>query len=190
MDPGTQPLGREQHTAPRCPFPPVGSRLGKHGAGGSSVCSSAAPSCLCPQETSQLLSACWPERCSDSDQFLTSISAAVQGRRRGAEHHGDAWEKGWGHLGRRDGSSSAGGGDGSLQEREKPVVWLIPVSKCPVCSIGSRALVPPCKFPCWPIPQQFVHLGTEGRGRTLHQPPPTRVFTAGKASKSILHPKP
>lgn len=88
------PLGRERHTAPRCPFSPVGSRLGKHGAGGSSVCSSAAPSCLCPQETSQLLAACWPERCSDSDQVLISISAAVQGRRRGAEHHGDAREKG------------------------------------------------------------------------------------------------
>lgn len=109
-----------------------GSWLSKHRAGSSSVCSSAAPRCLCPQETSPL-----PATNCPSDAQAEIVFHLHQCICAGWLARSRAWQgcpgEGMRMPGRKDGDTQGegtspstpagtGGGDRQLQERVKPTV--------------------------------------------------------------------
>lgn len=79
---------------------------------------------------------------------------------------------------------STGGGDSPLQDRGKPEVQLIKLPHVFYSLLSTDTSVQIAM----PVHSSVIcTLGNKGRRQ---DPPLSRTFTAGKASRSVLHPKP
>lgn len=138
--------------------------------------SAAAPCCLWPQETSP-----GPTVTPRLWSLFTSISAPMQGSQRRAEHHRDAREKErvlqhW---------SAPEVGTAHCRTEENPRYSSSLPQTAPCYSLLSTDASLQISMPVHP--SLICTLGNKGRRQ---DPPLSTTFTAGKASRPILHPKP